>query len=255
LRRIIFITGTGTGVGKTVLTALLLAHLRGEGRKALAVKPFCSGSRADARLLHWLQGPDLTLEETNPYFFDRPLAPWVAARQKAVRQIPIARVVRFIKRASQRAEILLVEGSGGIIVPLGDGYAVADLIARTSSQTLVVSSNRLGTINHTLLTIKHLQAIGVKELKIVMMSEKMPDESSESNIGAICELLPGTPVFSLPYLGDRASNVAMVKQNAKKVKKTLAQVLEGGKVCLVPSNGRRRKDCSTIPVDNPALKR
>jgi dethiobiotin synthetase len=228
VRRIIFITGTGTGVGKTLLTALLLRHLRMEGHDALAMKPFCSGSRQDARLLQRLQKEDLTLDQTNPFFFSRPLAPWVAVRENGGRQIPLSEVLRRIQALRRLGKILLVEGSGGVLVPLGEGYGVADLISRIPCATIIVAPNRLGTINHVLLTVKHLQSIEVKEVKIVMMSERSPDFSSRSNINAISELLPETGVFSLPYLGGRALNVAMVKQNAKYLKITLARILGGG---------------------------
>jgi dethiobiotin synthetase len=242
MRRILFITGTGTGVGKTVLTALLLGHLRHQGRAALAMKPFCSGSRADARLLRRLQKETLTLEQTNPFYFRRPLAPWVDARDRHAPQIPLPTVLRKIRAMSRRAKILLLEGSGGVLAPLGDGYGVADLItkidakkARIALKSVVVAPNCLGTINHTLLTVKYLQSIGVKELAIVLMGQKRPDLSSKSNIDAIRELLPETQVHSLPYLGDRASNVTTVRQNAKYLKKNLAQVLGSAKVTTVPS--------------------
>jgi dethiobiotin synthetase len=243
MRRILFITGTGTGVGKTVLTALLLSHLRQEGRDALAMKPFCSGSRGDARLLHRLQKEKVTLDQTNPFFFRRPLAPWVDARERQAPQVPLPTVLRKVRVMSRRAKILLLEGSGGVLVPLGDGYTVADLISKiivtnwkSECQIVVVAPNCLGTINHTLLTVRYLQSVGVKELVIVMMEQEKSDLSSKSNLDAIIELLPGMPVYSLPYLGDRASNVTVLKQNAKYLKKKLAQVLRGDKVATVPSN-------------------
>src|SRR5258708_5061536 len=77
---LLFITGTDTGVGKTVLTGLLLSHLRQHGCRVLAAKPFCSGDRSDARLLRALQDDELELDEINPYYFPEPLAPLVAAR-------------------------------------------------------------------------------------------------------------------------------------------------------------------------------
>ena len=228
--RILFITGTGTGAGKTVLTALLLRHLREEGRHALAMKAFCSGSRQDARLLQSLQKEDLTLGETNPYFFRQPLAPWVAARENHRAQIPLRHALGKIRRLSQRCEILLVEGSGGVLAPLGDNYAAAELISLLRCETVIVAPNCLGTINHTLLTAKYMQSIGAKDIRIVMMSVRKPDLSSRSNINAIRELLPGIRVFSMPYLGEEASKLAGVKKNAKKMKKKLAQILGGGKL-------------------------
>jgi len=250
--RILFITGTGTGVGKTVLTALLLCHLREEGHDALAMKPFCSGSRKDARLLQGLQKEDVTLAGTNPFFFRRPLAPWVAAKENGRAQVPLRHALERIRRLSKRGKILLVEGSGGVLVPMGENYAVADLIWHLGCETVIVAPNCLGTINHTLLTAKYMQSIGVKDIKIVMMTGRKPDLSSRSNICAIRELLPGIPVFSLPYLGGGAAKLAGVQENAKKVKKTLAQLIGGGSVSRSFQVG---EGCATKPVDNPALKR
>lgn len=235
MARILFITGIGTGVGKTVLTALLLRHLRREGRDALAMKPFCSGSRDDARLLQRLQEKDLTLAETNPFFYKPPLAPWVAARQGRGARISLRHALERIRRLGKRCKILLVEGSGGVLAPLGGHYSAAEIISQLGCETVVVGPNCLGTINHTLLTVKYLQSIGAKGIRIVMMTGKRPDLSSQSNINAICALLPGIPVFSLPYLGREASKMRGVKKNAKKVKKTLAQVLGGDKLWPVPS--------------------
>lgn len=237
--RILFITGTGTGVGKTVLTAMLLRHLREEGHRALAMKPFCSGSRHDARLLHRLQKEDVTLAETNPFFFRQPLAPWVAARESRRAQIPLRDALGKIRGLGKRGEILLVEGSGGVLAPLGDNYAAAELISQLQCEIVIVAPNCLGTINHTLLTAKHAQTVGAKEIKIVMMSGQKPDLASRSNINAIRELLPGIAVISMPYLGGGASKTSGVKKNAKKMKKTLAQVFGDGKLCEFLPGGRR----------------
>src|SRR5579859_28442 len=79
--RIIFVTGTDTGVGKTVLMGLLLAHLRRRGAAAFALKPFCSGSRRDVQLLHALQNRELQAGEINPFYFPEPVAPVASARQ------------------------------------------------------------------------------------------------------------------------------------------------------------------------------
>jgi len=113
--------------------------------------------------------------------------------------------------------------------------SVADVARDLGFPLVIVARLSLGTINHTLLTVKYLQSIGAKGIRIVMMTGKRPDLSSQSNINAICALLPGIPVFSLPYLGREASKMRGVKKNAKKVKKTLAQVLGGDKLWPVPS--------------------
>src|SRR4051794_429843 len=99
--RILFVTGTDTGVGKTVFTGLLLHHLRTTGRHALAMKPFCSGGRADVKLLRALQDAELSEDEINPFYFPEPVAPLVSLRQRH-RTVPLAEVVRRIKEIAAR---------------------------------------------------------------------------------------------------------------------------------------------------------
>jgi len=159
--KIIFITGTDTGVGKTVFTSLLLHHLRSSGVHALAMKPFCSGGRGDVRLLRAMQDGELSEDEINPFYFPEPIAPLVSARRHK-RRISLADVVRRIKAKLARCECVLIEGSGGLLVPLGEKYFVSDLIRSLNCEVIIVSRNRLGTINHTLLTLSVLQALGLK---------------------------------------------------------------------------------------------
>ena len=101
-KKIIFITGTDTGVGKTLLTALLLHHLRQTGVRALAMKPFCSGGRADVKLLQSLQPGELSDEEMNPFFFKEPIAPLIAA-EKNHRIIRLKEVIDRIKHIENNA--------------------------------------------------------------------------------------------------------------------------------------------------------
>jgi dethiobiotin synthetase len=222
--RIVFITGTDTGVGKTLLTGLLLRHLRRHGCQALAMKPFCSGGRADVRLLHTIQGGELTLDEINPFFFDEPLAPLVAAR-KHHRLIRLPDVLRRIAHVASRCQCLLIEGSGGLLVPLGESYTVADLISKLRCEVLVVSANCLGTINHTLLTTRYLQHLGIKRLKVIMMARLRPDASSEFNPRILAELLRQVPVLSIGFLGRNPTRFEAIKATEKKFEKTLAPIL------------------------------
>src|SRR3954468_317583 len=135
--RIVFVTGTDTGVGKTVLTALLLSHLRQAGTHALAIKPFCSGGTEDVEILHSLQHTEISRNEVNPYYFPEPVAPLVSAR-KHRRVIPLPAVLGVIQNVANQCDMLVIEGSGGLLVPLGEGYAVADLITALSCEVLVV---------------------------------------------------------------------------------------------------------------------
>ncbi len=238
MAKIIFITGTDTGVGKTVVTGLLLWHLRQAGCNALAMKPFCSGSRADARLLRSLQKNLLTLEEINPFFFRKPVAPAAAGgRGKIIR---LDTVLRKIGAVGRRCDVLLVEGIGGLMVPLGRNLTVADLISRLQCPTLVVARNRLGAINHTLLTIGALQGVGIKRLGIIMVEDKKADISAVSNPEIIQKMAGNAPVFLIPDLGLGASAAGGIKINAIFLKITLARIV-GDDIFMgvLPKEGRK----------------
>ncbi len=240
----IFITGTDTGVGKTLMTALLLAHLRSNGCHALAIKPFCSGSTADIEILHALQDGELTREEISPFYFREPLAPLVAAR-KDHRSITLPQVLQRINQVLRalhstldpRPSALLIEGSGGLLVPLGKGYTVLDLILKLDCEVVVVSRNRLGTINHTLMTVQALQNARIKtktqltdtqKLRVVLMNDLPANHSTpgtRSNPGILAELLAPIPVHPIPFLGENPSRLRAIREAAKKMKKPLAQIL------------------------------
>jgi dethiobiotin synthetase len=224
LPRVIFITGTDTGVGKTVLTGMLLHHLRQSGCHALAMKPFCSGGRADAVFLNAMQGGELKAEEITPFFFAEPVAPLVAARRHHV-SVSLPIVLERIKRIAGRCECLLVEGIGGLLVPLGEGYTVRDLIARLRCEVIVVSRNQLGTINHTLLTVGALRTTINKGVKVVLMSHKIEDASTSSNGRILAELLAPSPVLTLPFLRGSLLRIGVLKKSAKIIQKSLARIL------------------------------
>jgi dethiobiotin synthetase len=221
---IVFITGTDTGVGKTVLTALLVRHCREEGWDARAMKPFCSGSRADARFLRAAQEKVLTLEEVNPFYFPEPVAP--AAARRGPKNIRLDDVAGRIRRVAMGCDVLFVEGSGGLWVPLGANYAVADLVKELKCPTLVVGRNSLGTINHTVLAVNALEVIGVEDVAVVLMGQGKSDLSAKTNARMIRRMLPGTAVTEVQNLGKGASRTRELKNNVKYLKKTLARILK-----------------------------
>ncbi len=223
LAQIIFITGTGTGVGKTVLTALLLRHLRQRGCHALAMKPFCSGGLNDVDLLYGLQDGKLSRDEMNPFYFEEPVAPLVAAR-KHRRRISPGDVLRRIRAIQRQCECLLIEGSGGVMVPLGESFFVADLIAALDCQVVIAGQNKLGVINHTLLTSGMLALYGVNRIKIVLAECKPRDWSARTNAKVLAEMLWPMKVIGLPFLGVRANTANAVRINCNKIKKTLALI-------------------------------
>lgn len=225
--RIIFITGTDTGVGKTVLTAMLLAHLRATGRRANAIKPFCSGGRADAELLYELQDGELTLDQINPFHFPEPLAPLVAARLHK-REIGLKEAAGHIERLFSKAtpeHFLLVEGVGGLMVPLGEGYGVLDLIQQFRCEVIVVALNKLGVINHSLLTVRTLREAGLEQVRMVLMDPGSQDASRASNPAILSEMLGALTVQTIPFLGFDCGEVKMVKKNAGELGRILRKIV------------------------------
>jgi dethiobiotin synthetase len=220
-KKIIFVTGTDTGVGKTVFTGLLLHHLRTKGVHALAMKPFCSGGRGDVRLLRGMMDAELSEEEMNPFYFPEPVAPLVSVRRRK-HLIPLAEVVRRIKTMAARCEYLLVEGSGGLMVPLGEKYFVSDLIKRLNCDVIVVARNQLGTINHTLLTVNALKSFCAKNIAIALVSTSKKDASVKTNGEILRGLLDGIEVREILFLSENANEIEVLKKSHRKVKKTLA---------------------------------
>jgi dethiobiotin synthetase len=223
--RVVFVTGTDTGVGKTLVTGLLLRHLRSRGVRTLAIKPFCSGGLGDTRLLRDLQDRELTQKEISPFCYRKPLAPLVAGRMRRHKN-RLSDVVVVVQQMRSKCDCLLVEGIGGLLVPLGEGFCVRDLIASIDCDVLVVASNRLGTINHTLLTVNALRDAGIQRINIVLSGVEKKDASSQSNASVLTELAAPHPVMSIPFLGRDAVTGNQIRKNCEKLKKTLARVLD-----------------------------
>lgn len=162
-----FITGTDTGVGKTFFTALLTRALRKAGFDTAALKPICCGPREDVHILRAAADGELTPDEINPVFFDLPVAPLVAARE-ARREVDLDELSTWFQRLRPQRRSWLVEGAGGWLVPLTAEKTVADLAALIGLPVLIVVANRLGCLNHTLLTIESIRARGLQCAGLVL---------------------------------------------------------------------------------------
>lgn len=197
--RTLFITGTDTGVGKTVLTSLLVRHLLDRGIRARAVKPLGSGGRADARLLATAQDDALSLGEINPWHFRAPLTPLIAARLEG-RVVLRAAVRRYLRAQQRLCDLLLVEGAGGLMSPLGADFDALDLIATLGATPVVVCPNRLGAINHSLLALAVLPRKAQLRAKLVLVTLRRRDASFVTNAELLRELLGAARVMELPHL-------------------------------------------------------
>ena len=219
----VFITGAGTGAGKTFLACRWLEHLRACGTAALAVKPFCTGNLQDARLLRAAQDGALSLRQISPFFYRSPQAPLAAARLER-KSVALAEVVAHIQDVRSQAECLLVEGCGGLLVPLGEGYCILDLIVALQCPAVLVAVNSLGTVNHTLLSWRALQAAGVRCPAVVLMDTPKRDVSAAANPGLIADSCRPTPVAALPFLRDIPVASASGNKSEKIFRKTLVQI-------------------------------
>src|SRR5262245_9286956 len=169
----VFITATDTGVGKTVVTAALAAALRTRGYKVGVMKPIETGVRSsadvesDAAQLRLAAGSTDAFTEIRPYVFRLPLAPIEAARLEKRPIIP-STVMRAFHMLQSRHEILIVEGIGGVYVPVTSSFNVADLINRMKYDAIVVGRVGLGGINHALLTLEALCRHNIRVVALVL---------------------------------------------------------------------------------------
>lgn len=162
----IFVAGTDTGVGKTTISVGLVAALATRRRRVAVMKPCETGRGDDAERLVAASGRKLDLALVRPYAFDLPAAPEIAAR-RARSRVDLGRIEHAYAQLRADADVTVVEGAGGLLVPLADGITNADLIARLDLPLLLVARTRLGTINHTLLTAEVARRRGLRLLGVV----------------------------------------------------------------------------------------
>jgi dethiobiotin synthetase len=189
-----FITGTDTGVGKTFFTVLLLKFLREEGVNAAALKPICSGGRDDARKILAVMPDALSLDEINPWYFRVAMAPLLAAR-KEKKVLKLASVTAHIRAMQKRFDILLVEGAGGLLSPLGENFNSRDLMVALNATPFIVAPNRLGVVNSVLLTLEALPGKLRAKARVVLMPQRKPDISAKSNANLIAEFFDAKRIF------------------------------------------------------------
>jgi dethiobiotin synthetase len=224
MNKIIFITGTDTNTGKTVLTTLLAQFLRTKKIRVAALKPIGSGGRDDARkIFHALAGT-LALNEINPWYFRAPIAPLLAARREK-QSVKRAQVLAHIRRVQKNYEVTLVEGAGGLLSPLGENFDSHDLIVALRARPIIVAPNRLGAVNHVLLTLAALPEELRAEASVVFISPPKPDAATATNAGLLAEFFPAEKIFALPWLGKNFTLAVALKQPS--VRRTLARLVDG----------------------------
>ncbi len=205
----VFITGTDTGVGKTVVTAALTVHMKRKGVAVGVMKPIETGitsstlARSDAARLQAVAESDDALGAICPFQFELPLAP-IAAAQAERRQIDLGVIQKVHRLLARRYEFVVIEGVGGVHVPIGRKIEVLDLIARLRFPVVVVGRSALGGINHALLTIEALRRRRIP-IAAVVLNQTRParsklDRLQERTTVDILRKQSGVPVLGpLPY--------------------------------------------------------
>jgi dethiobiotin synthetase len=198
----LLVTGTDTGVGKTFVTCALALALRELGRRVSVMKPVETGvldQAEDAVALRRAAADPAPLHDVCPWRLRAPLAPSVAARLEGTAVDP-GRLEALVHRRLEEADVLLVEGAGGLLVPIVDSITWADLAARLGLPILIVAANRLGTVNHCALTTRVAEQMGLAVLGIVL-SQPQPerDPSAESNAATITSLTALPVLAELPH--------------------------------------------------------
>jgi dethiobiotin synthetase len=198
--RALLVTGTDTGVGKTFVTCALAHALRAAGRRVAVMKPAETGvvgdAAEDALALRAAAGDPAPLDDVCPWRLPEPLAPAVAAARAGV-TIDVPALSRLVERRRREADVLLIEGAGGLLVPLAGTTTFLDLAVAHRLPLLVVAANRLGMVNHCALTAHVAAAAGVA-VRGFVLSQPAPetDASAESN-PALVEGLTGRPCLAV----------------------------------------------------------
>jgi len=163
----LFITGTDTGVGKTYTAARLLHLLRASGASCAGMKPMCCGDRRDAELLLAAGSDGLTIDDVNPVWLKTPAAPLVGSLMEKV-DIDIEHILAAFHSLQNRVEHVIVEGTGGWMVPIHRDYFVSDLAGAMKLPVLAVAHNRLGCLNHAVLTVQNILGRGLRCVGLVL---------------------------------------------------------------------------------------
>lgn len=220
----IFITGTDTGVGKTIVSAAIIRALVKKGIKVGAMKPIETGCASKLRVKELIPsdgiflkdaaGMDDSIDLIVPIRFEQPLAPMVASDLEK-RPVDLNKVFSAYKKLSNKYEFMVVEGVGGLLVPIHrftasgvplhrSAYFVSDLIKDLNLPVIVVARPTLGTINHTLLTVNYALREGLDVLGVIINYHMPPagDIAEKTNPDVLKELCPVPIIGILPYIGD-----------------------------------------------------
>lgn len=190
-----FITGTDTDAGKTYVSCLLIEALRAKGLAAVGYKPFACGDRQDALALQQAGGGVLGLDEVNPVYLKVPASPYAAALLEN-RVVDVSAARQGFYALAARFPHVIVEGAGGWEVPLWGRETMADFAASLGLPVIVVVNNKLGCLNHTLLTVRNLQARGLTCAGIILNHAADERDAASISNRMVLEQFSSVPVLA-----------------------------------------------------------
>lgn len=203
MTRAYFITGTDTDIGKTQATCALLAHAAQDGLRAIGLKPVAAGTDADGenedvRRLMAASNVALDARTVNPWLLTNPLSPHIAARRAGV-EITVDPIIDSFRTAMSDADLVLVEGVGGLYAPLSDALSQPDLIRALDLPVILVIGLRLGCLNHALLTLEALRQEGCRLSGWVGNRIDPAFAAPEDNIATLQERMNAPCLGILPF--------------------------------------------------------
>lgn len=227
----IFVTGTDTGVGKTVVTAALAHSLIQSGVNVGVMKPIQTGAALpvlkDLEFVELVTEKSFVQEQYCPYIFKDPLSPYTASILEE-RHISIDKIKDSYNHLSSIHDLVLVEGAGGILVPILDEYTMADLARELGLSLIIVSRPDLGTLNHTTLTVEYAKSQGLTVLGIVISNFPVEPGLAEKTNPQILIQMGGLPILGvLPEDREISVEEGRVGGLRESSKSSLAPILGG----------------------------
>jgi len=200
----LFITGTDTGVGKTVVAAAIARHMSLKSFSVAVLKPVTSGAvekggslvSEDAELLRWASGCEAPVNLTSPYVLRDAIAPSEAARHEG-REISFEPIREAYEQLAASHDLVIVEGAGGLLVPLAQDLLVADLPVRLGLPLLIVARPDLGTVNHTLMTCECALARHIRVMGIIINNQAGSPGAAEEYAPRLISELAAVPLLGV----------------------------------------------------------
>jgi dethiobiotin synthetase len=219
MKRALFVTGTDTGVGKTRVASALLRWGRAQGLRTLGLKPLATGAEEtgaglrndDARALHALSTVTVPYDSVNPFCFREPMAPHLAARRVGVR-LAVASVAAHVRAFEPLCDLLVVEGVGGLRVPLNETEDLSDLANALGYPVVLVVGLRLGCLNHALLSARDLDRFGAVRRWAWVANRIDPQMlDPEGNRETLRERLGAPMLWEQPHAAPAEEDAALVQ--------------------------------------------